>query len=126
MAKKKKPTLKSSVNRGFATTSVPSKKPVEAPAEEEVKIEQSNGKGHVSAGSSTTQAVPGAGQFPRKDGEVGAAETEADFEVDSEEMELQLLVERLNDRAEREVTRLWKVRQSQSRASYGGYNGQSS
>jgi ATP-dependent RNA helicase DHX29 len=116
MAKKKKPTLKSSVNRGFATTSVPSKKPVETPAEEEAKSEQTNGKGQASAASSTSQALPGAGQSPRKDGDAGAGDAEADFEVDSEETELQLLVERLNDRAEREVTRLWKVRQSQSKA----------
>ncbi|PWN21409.1 P-loop containing nucleoside triphosphate hydrolase protein [Microstroma glucosiphilum] len=107
MAKKKKPTLKSSVNRGFATTSVPSKKPVETPAEEEAKDEQSNGKGQAATASSASQAVSGAGAIPRK--EAGAGNGEADFEVDSEEMELQLLVERLNDRAEREVTRLWKA-----------------
>lgn len=120
MAKKKKPTLKSSVNRGFATTSVPSKKPVETPAEEEAKSEQSNGKGQAPAASSASQAVPGAGHAPLKDGEAGAGNAETDFEMDSEEMELQMLVERLNDRAEREVTRLWKVRQSHSRARHEG------
>lgn len=100
---KKKATAASSINRGFATTSIASKKPVvKAEPEEEVQQKSTEGPSSSSA-NGKAKAVNGqatAGQ--------DAADSH-DFEADSEEMELLELVERIGDRGEREVARMWKA-----------------
>lgn len=106
MAKKKKPTLKSTVNRGFATTSTPSKKPepaAAADAAESFKKVNTNGAAPGANGGppgATAGAEAGNGQ---------QSNATDDFEKDADEMELEGLVERLSLRSKKEVARLWKA-----------------
>lgn len=105
MAKKKKPSLKPAANRGFATTSTPSKKPEPAAAPEGEEAPQTE--------KDASTEPPSDGQHASKEASPQDAQTKQDhlpdFEQDSEEMEMQLLIDRLGDRPEREVSRLWKV-----------------
>lgn len=109
MAKKKKPTLKAAANRGFATTSVPSKK-VDAPGQAETEEQSSPDDQGRANGSASAQSGDG---FPRQTASVSAqAPTKNElsgFDDNEEDVEMQLLGERLNERAAREVARLWKV-----------------
>lgn len=110
---KKKLTLKSNVNRGFATTSTP-KRP-----------DQSNpGSGQNTAGTSTpseeekrniAQAISEIvieGNVQNRDEEEGQLErSDTAFDPEKEaEQALQNLVDRLREKVDKEVARIWKVR----------------
>lgn len=115
MAKKKKPTPKAGANRGFATTSTPSKKvQTTEDADQTTKDEQQPSRPKEDAGAphDITKAP-----LKSTNGNGSSVTANGDFEVDSEEMELQLLVDRLADRAEREVARLWKALEYDQRMS---------
>ncbi|CAO1617715.1 unnamed protein product [Sympodiomycopsis kandeliae] len=102
MAKKKKHTLKAAANRGFATTSTPSKKVEVSPKEEDVK---------PTGPSDTPQRAQqnGAAKGVANGAQAAKSAESNEFEADSEEMELMNLLDRLGDRADREVARLWKA-----------------
>jgi ATP-dependent RNA helicase DHX29 len=95
MAKKKKAALKPNPARGFATTSVPSKRPEPAPEPEPAPAAAA-----AEAPAQDADAPPTA--------RPGAAAEEWD-PASAEEMALQSIVERVWERAEKETSRNWKV-----------------
>ena len=109
MPKKKKPTLKSSVNRGFATTSTPSKKAETVEPETNKETAKAD---LTSTSSDSREAQNGVSkpQTAKESQKAGQLQIDGpSWEADSEETEWQALVERVEDKAAREVTRLWKV-----------------
>jgi ATP-dependent RNA helicase DHX29 len=112
MAKKKKLTLKSNVDRGFATSSTP-KRP-----------DQSNpGSGQTTAGTSTPSeeekkniaqaiseiVIEGNVQNGDDDeGQLDSSDTTFDPQKEAEQA-LQNLVDRLREKVDKEVARVWKV-----------------
>jgi ATP-dependent RNA helicase DHX29 len=112
MAKKKKATLKSAVNRGFATTSTPSKRPdnsnpnsgqntagTSTPSEEE-KRNIAQAISEIVIGGSVQNG-------DENDGRDSPIDTAFDPEKEAEQA-LQNLVERLRERVDKEVARVWK------------------
>lgn len=104
MAKKKKPVVrKGTINRGFATTSTPKRKPEpEALPVASDATEVANLSAHTqgSAGNNGHHASENA----------GIEATEDVLQLDCKDVELKQLVERLSQRAKKEIARLWKVR----------------
>lgn len=115
MAKKKKTALKPAVNRGFATTSTPSKRPDQSrpqtsqstsgtntPTDEEKRniaqaIEEIVVGGDVNRSKDDTDPRMGMGEGAQFDPEK------------EEEQALQNLVERLREKVDKDVARVWKV-----------------
>lgn len=106
------------VQRGFATTSVVSKKAKEEAAAEEERQRQSSADASAAA---STNATPGnatpAGGAAAPDGLTAAldragepAKEDWEDEKAMEEAALQALVDRLHDKGEKEVSRVIKVR----------------
>jgi hypothetical protein len=105
MAKKKKTQLKP-VARGFATISVP-KKVVQTEGEPEVE----------SATGSTEEELPKADNIQNNRSNVTTQATSDEFELEKvEEQSLQNLVDKLQDKTEKEVSRTVKVRKPSSPA----------
>ena len=106
MAKKKKLQLKGNVTRGFATQSVP-KKVVEAPPEPDVETEPSDVALAAEAGAS--QAPLQGTDSQGTAGPSGPIQTD-EFDADkAEEQSLQNLVDKFQERTEKEVVRTIKV-----------------
>ncbi|ORY32822.1 P-loop containing nucleoside triphosphate hydrolase protein [Naematelia encephala] len=100
---KKKLSLKP-VQRGFATTSVPSKKPKDEPKPEEIDHQP------VTVDSASTQQKDGERIEDTSQGNTSAAVKEDwDDEKAIEEAALQALVDRLHEKAEKEVVRILKT-----------------
>ncbi|KAM0753239.1 P-loop containing nucleoside triphosphate hydrolase protein [Meredithblackwellia eburnea MCA 4105] len=105
-SKKKKPVS----NRGFATVSVPSKKELAAPVEEEDATTPAPG----SLGSNSATCANGAEVGKEGDGTIGEAvngESKDEWEDPeaAEKFELQGLAERIRPAAEKEIARVVKV-----------------
>lgn len=121
MAKKKKASLKPVANRGFATTSTPSSKQQQQQQQQEASSENQQGSDSKGARASTDAQRDGAAQLQKdidnivlsgKDDagdERGRASQPMEFDpAREEEQALQNLVERLRDRVDKDVARLWK------------------
>ncbi|THV04814.1 hypothetical protein K435DRAFT_790557, partial [Dendrothele bispora CBS 962.96] len=106
MAKKKKTQLKP-VTRGFATTSVP-KKVVEAePVEEETLVATTSSAGEIQNAASDAQVSDAAGVVEGVDGSLDPGQ--------AEERALQGIVDKFQEKVEREIVRavkdfFWKGR----------------
>ncbi|KAK0525501.1 hypothetical protein OC834_005154 [Tilletia horrida] len=105
---KKRPTLKANPNRGFATSSVP-KKP-------EPKPEPTEGDGEASgAGAEAAKANGAGGSTDAATASVvsasgpSAPKDEAAALAEAERQQLQDLVEKVLEKAEREAARVWKI-----------------
>ncbi|CAD6887094.1 unnamed protein product [Tilletia caries] len=101
---KKRPTLKANANRGFATSSVPKKQePLPEPAADEAQANPSNGTAEPA--SSTTGGVAST----QKASTESEPQDEAALLAEAERQELQELVERVMEKADREAARIWKI-----------------
>lgn len=111
MAKKKKPTLKppAGVNRGFATTSVP-KKVVESKPDKEPARPSSSASGQHQnhKDNKDSSALPSDRASAGKSGPDVSTLYGFD-EDDAEQQLLQDLVDKYWDKADKEVSKLWKV-----------------
>lgn len=120
MAKKKKAALKPAANRGFATTSTPSKRPTEgesgaggadaAQENGEAAEDSSSGAdgGENHGGSLAEKGSGGQGSAARD--KRSAMQTDSKFSAeDEDEQALQNIVNRLAERVEKDVARFWKV-----------------
>lgn len=95
MAKKKKASLKPVANRGFATTSTPSKKPV--PNEDESS--HNFPKATIDASVDPSPILSDDKECEQE-------------EQDEESSALQTLVDRLAEKVDKDINRFWKVRLS--------------
>lgn len=119
MAKKKKTTLKSAVDRGFATTSTPSKRPDQLRTDKSETTTGSNTptdeeRKHIAqAIDEIVLGGPAKGE-KEEDETVKRANgllEDASFDPEkAEEQALQNLVERLREKVDKDVARIWKVR----------------
>ncbi|KAE8210621.1 hypothetical protein CF327_g5518 [Tilletia walkeri] len=103
---KKRPTLKSNAQRGFATSSVPKK---QEPAPEAAAAGEGDAK---APNGSSTQAASPAPAGPNSTQEAPTASASQDAAAllaDAERQELQELVERVMEKADREAARIWKI-----------------
>ena len=117
MAKKKKSALPA-VNRGFATSSTPSKKPERSTANstatstggtntpnEELKKEIAEAYDRLEIGDTLGPSETGEGDQARNGDASGAA-----FDPEKEEEQaLQNVVSRMQEKVDKEVSRIWKV-----------------
>lgn len=108
MAKKKKTQLKPNPNRGFATTSTPKKAQPEPEAEPEPALLAATSGTQTPSVTQNGEAKAGDGQGG-VDGEKSATRHEFD-PAQEEEQALQNLVDKLQERVEKEVARAYKVR----------------
>lgn len=106
MAKKKKPAIKGNVNRGFATTSTPSKKIDQATAA------PSHSDTVGSSTESSTKPDGGALTNTRDPSKAGTNGTNVNELQGAERLQMQELIDKLSARAKKEISRLWKVRPS--------------
>lgn len=118
MAKKKKSALKPVANRGFATTSTPSKNTVQQPSiSSESKNVEENGKNVTTKAdrkdiNTNDGATDDAVGWNAIENEMLSVENNKKPEFDpakEEEQALQNVVERLRDRVEKDVARFWKT-----------------
>jgi ATP-dependent RNA helicase DHX29 len=109
MAKKKKSALKPVANRGFATTSTPSKRPVE-PRITHIGAASVNEHGNGDeSGGENNKAVQFEDFDTLQDG-LRKNDDEETFDPKSEEDQaLQNVVDRLRDRVEKDVLRYWRA-----------------
>ncbi|KAK0561755.1 hypothetical protein OC861_005661 [Tilletia horrida] len=106
---KKRPTLKANPNRGFATSSVP-KKP--EPKQEDPEQDNngsasgstSQGRGSESTGAANSSQVSGSTTALAK-----VVQDEAARQAEAERQQLQDLVEKVVEKADREAARVWKI-----------------
>lgn len=112
---------RSAVQRGFATTSVASKKAVEqAKADAEAKLEAEQSAQQTSASESATGThSPTSGpagaitaEKPLAGADAPGADASWDDDTALEEVAMQGLMDRLQDRGEKEVNRIMKVSKS--------------
>lgn len=98
------------VNRGFATTSVASKKKIEEPTEADIVAEQGVAKNGDNDDSKRSDGAIGLVTQP---GQANRGSIKEDWEDEAlaEQVALQALVDRLHEKGEKEVSRVVKVSQ---------------